>query len=199
MRPQTLRLTTPLSEEDVSSLKIGDRVFLSGVLYGARDAAHKRLVELIERGEPLPFDCAGQVIYYVGPTPPKPGQVIGSAGPTTATRMDKYAPLLMARGLKGMIGKGGPRSKDVVEAMMRYKCVYFLATGGAAALIAKRFKRSEVVAYEDLGPEALFRFEVEDFPVIVVNDIYGGDLFEEGIKHYARSGSTRAEEGRKER
>ncbi|MBI3989019.1 MAG: fumarate hydratase C-terminal domain-containing protein [candidate division NC10 bacterium] len=186
MDAEAIRLTTPLTDEDVSRLRMGDRVLLDGILYGARDAAHKRLVELIEKGGKLPFDLAGQVIYYVGPTPPKPGQVIGSAGPTTATRMDKYAPVLMAKGLKGTIGKGGPRSKEMREAMMVYRSIYFLTTGGASALIARHFRRSEVVAYADLGPEALFRFEVEDFPAIVVNDIYGGDLFEEGIRRYAR-------------
>lgn len=183
---KAVRLTTPLADQDVATLRAGDRALLTGILYGARDAAHQRLVGLIERGERLPFDLEGQVIYYVGPTPPKPGRVIGSAGPTTATRMDAYAPLLMARGLKGTIGKGGPRSREVIEAMKQYRCVYFLTTGGAAALIAKHFKKSEVVAYADLGPEAVFKLEVEDFPVVVVNDIYGGDLFEEGVKRYAR-------------
>lgn len=186
MDAEAIRLMTPLTDEDVSRLRIGDRVLLSGVLYGARDAAHKRMVEEIEKGRELPFEPRGQVIYYVGPTPPKPGQVIGSAGPTTATRMDAYTPVLLAKGLKGTIGKGGPRSKDVREAMVQHRAIYFLTTGGAAALAAKHFRRSEVVAYEDLGPEALFRFEVENFPVIVVNDIYGGDLFEEGIRRYAR-------------
>ncbi len=186
MDAEIIRLTTPLADPDVSRLRIGDQVLLNGILYGARDAAHKRLVELIEKGGELPFDLTGQVIYYVGPTPPKPGQVIGSAGPTTATRMDTYTPVLLARGLKGTIGKGGPRSQEVREAMRRHRAVYFLTTGGASALIARHFVKSEVVAYADLGPEALFRFDVKDFPAIVVNDIYGGDLFEEGIKRYAR-------------
>ncbi|MFN3476743.1 MAG: fumarate hydratase C-terminal domain-containing protein, partial [Candidatus Methylomirabilales bacterium] len=134
---EVIRLTTPLADEDVAALKAGDRVLFNSVLYGARDAAHRRMVELIEKGGALPIDLQGQVIYYVGPTPPKPGRVIGSAGPTTAPRLDQYAPALMMKGLKGTIGKGGPRSKEVRDAMIRYRCVYFLVTGGAAALIAK--------------------------------------------------------------
>jgi len=175
------KLTTPLSDEDVSKLKAGDIVYLNGVLYTARDAAHKRLVDLILNGEELPFDLKGAVIYYVGPTPPKPGEVIGSAGPTTSYRMDPYAPILIEHGLKGMIGKG-KRNEAVREACVKHKAVYFGATGGAAALIAKAIKKAEVIAYPELGPEAIRRLEVEDFPVVVVNDVYGNDLYEEGRK-----------------
>ena len=180
-----IRLQTPLQDDDIEKLHAGDRVLLSGVLYTGRDAAHKRLFELLEAGQPLPVDLRGQVIYYVGPTPAKPGQVIGSAGPTTSGRMDAYAPALIAYGLKGMIGKG-LRSHAVLDAMKEHKAVYFGATGGAAALLARRIKKAEVVAYEDLGTEAIRRLEVEDFPVIVVNDARGGDLYAEGVKAYAR-------------
>jgi len=175
------RLTTPLSDEDVSKLKAGDIVYLNGTLYTARDAAHKRLVDLILSGEELPFELKGAVIYYVGPTPPKPGEPIGSAGPTTSYRMDPYAPILIEHGLKGMIGKG-KRNQAVRDACQKHKAVYFGATGGAAALIAKAIKKAEVIAYPELGPEAVRRIEVEDFPVVVVNDIYGNDLYEEGRK-----------------
>ena len=175
------KLKTPLSDEDVSKLKSGDIVYLSGVMYTARDAAHKRLVDLILSGDELPFDVNGTVIYYVGPTPPKPGDPIGSAGPTTSYRMDPYAPILIEHGLKGMIGKG-KRNEAVKEACKKHKAVYFGATGGAAALIAKAIKEAEVIAYPELGPEAVRRIEVEDFPVVVVNDIDGNDLYEEGRK-----------------
>ncbi len=181
----TTLLTTPLTDHVVENLKIGERVFINGEIYTARDAAHKRLVELLNKGQELPFDIRGSIIYYVGPTPPKPGQAIGAAGPTTSYRMDPYAPALIARGLKGMIGKGA-RSKDVREAMMRHKAVYFAATGGAGALISKSIRKAEIVAYEDLGTEAIRRLEVENFPVTVVNDIYGNDLYEEGQKRYKR-------------
>ncbi len=176
-------LTTPLSDEDVSKLKAGDIVYLNGVLYTARDAAHKRLVDLINEGKELPFDLQGAVIYYVGPTPPKPGEVIGSAGPTTSYRMDPYAPILIEKGLKGMIGKG-KRNQAVREACKKHKAVYFGAVGGAAALIAKAIKKAEVIAYPELGPEAIRRLEVENFPVVVVNDVYGNDLYEEGRKKW---------------
>ena len=178
-----IRLQAPLTDQDVAGLRAGDTVLLSGVIYTGRDAAHKRLYELLQSGKPLPMDIRGQVIYYVGPTPAKPGQIIGSAGPTTAGRMDAYAPLLIEHGLKGMIGKG-KRSEAVKDAMKRHKAVYFGATGGAAALLSRRIKKAEVVAYEDLGPEAIHRLEVEDFPVIVINDIHGGDLYEEGAEIY---------------
>ncbi len=180
-----IRLKTPLSNADVEKLKAGDKVLLNGVIYTGRDAAHKRLFDLLQGGKPLPIDLKGQVIYYVGPAPAKPGQVIGSAGPTTSGRMDAYSPKLIEMGLKGMIGKG-MRKKEVVEAMKKYKAVYFAATGGAGALLAKAIKKAQVVAYEDLGPEAINRLEVQDFPVIVVNDTEGNDLYQEGMRKYAR-------------
>jgi len=180
-----VRMTTPLSEEDLGKLKIGDKVLLNGVIYTGRDAAHKRLFDLIQQGKELPIDVRGQVIYYVGPSPAKPGQAIGSAGPTTSYRMDTFSPKLMELGLKGMIGKGN-RSKEVVEAMKKYKAIYFGATGGAGALIARSIKKSEIVAYEDLGPEAIRRLEVEDFPAVVINDTKGNDLYEEGAKKYRK-------------
>ena len=180
-----IRLITPLSTQDVEKLNIGDKVLLSGVLYTGRDAAHKRLFDLIADGKELPIDIQGQVIYYVGPTPAKPGKPIGSAGPTTSYRMDSFAPKLIELGLKGMIGKGN-RSQAVIDAMKQYKAVYFGATGGAGALIAKKIKKAEIVAYPDLGPEAIRRLEVEDFPVTVVNDTKGNDLYVEGIKRYAQ-------------
>jgi len=179
------RLRTPLKEEDILSLRAGDKVLITGEIYTARDAAHKRLVELLERGEKLPIDLKGRIIYYVGPSPAKPGQVIGSAGPTTSYRMDKYTPALLKEGLKATIGKG-MRSKEVREALREYKAVYFVAVGGAGALLSKRIKKAEVVAYEDLGPEAIRKLEVEDFPVIVGNDAFGGDIFEEGIRKYRK-------------
>jgi fumarate hydratase subunit beta len=182
---EPIRLKPPLSDEDVEKLKIGDRILINGTIYTGRDAAHKRLLDLLKRGKALPFDIKGQIIYYVGPTPPKPGQAFGSAGPTTSYRMDAYAPSLIERGLKGMIGKG-MRSEAVKEAMRKYKAVYFAATGGAGALLAKRVKKAEVVAYEDLGPEAIRRLEVEDLPVIVINDVRGDDLYIEGEKKYRR-------------
>jgi len=182
---QPIRLKTPLSNADVEKLKAGDKVLLNGVIYTGRDAAHKRLFDLLKEGKPLPIDIQGQVIYYVGPAPAKPGQAIGSAGPTTSGRMDAYSPKLMEIGLKGMIGKG-MRKKEVVEAMKKYKAVYFAATGGAGALLAKAIKKAEIVAYEDLGPEAINRLEVVDFPVIVVNDTKGNDLYQQGMQQYAR-------------
>lgn len=183
---EPIRIETPLSDEDVERLRAGDRVLISGVIYTGRDAAHKRLVDLIDRGEKLPLDIEGQIIYYVGPTPARPGKPIGSAGPTSSYRMDSYSPKLMEKGLKGMIGKG-MRSKEVIEAMKKYKAVYMAAVGGAAALIARRIKKSEIIVYEDLGPEAIRRLEVEDFPVIVVNDVWGNDLYVEGMRRYERS------------
>jgi len=182
---ESVSISTPLTNEILEKLRIGDRVLISGVIYSARDAAHKRLVQLVEKGEELPFDIAGQIIYYVGPTPPKPGNPIGSAGPTTSYRMDPYAPILMAKGLKGMIGKGA-RGKEVKNAMMKYKAIYFAAVGGTGALISKRIKKAEIVAYEDLGTEAIRRMVVEDFPAVVVNDIYGKDLYEEGKIKYKK-------------
>ena len=182
---EVLSLTTPLADTDIEDLHVGDRVRFSGVLLTARDAAHKRLVELIDADRSLPIDLHGQVLYYVGPTPPRPGTVIGSAGPTTGGRMDAYAPRLMALGIKGMIGKGG-RSHVVREAMQQHKCVYFGAVGGAGALLSKFIQSSEILAYEDLGTEAIRRLVVEDFPGIVINDVHGNDLYEDGRTQYAR-------------
>jgi fumarate hydratase subunit beta len=182
---QTIRLKTPLTDADVEKLKAGDKVLITGVIYTGRDAAHKRLFDLLKEGKPLPVDLKGQIIYYVGPAPTKPGHVYGSAGPTTSGRMDAYSPKLMEIGLKGMIGKG-MRKKEVTEAMKKYKAVYFAATGGAGALLAKSVKKAEIVAYEDLGPEAISRLEVVDFPVIVVNDTKGNDLYQQGMQQYAR-------------
>jgi fumarate hydratase subunit beta len=180
-----IKLKTPLRDEDVEKLNIGDKVLLTGVIYTGRDAAHKRLFDLIEAGKELPIDVRGQVIYYVGPAPAKPGKPIGSAGPTTSYRMDAYAPKLMELGLKGMIGKGN-RGADVVEAMKKHKAIYFGATGGAGALLARSIKKAETVAYEDLGPEAIQRLEVEDFPAVVINDTKGNDLYVEGAKKYRK-------------
>ncbi|HWR70422.1 MAG TPA: Fe-S-containing hydro-lyase [Dehalococcoidia bacterium] len=180
------RIALPLTDETVASLKAGDDVLLSGIMYVGRDSAHKRIVEAMDQGKPLPFDIRGQTIYYMGPSPAKPGKVIGSAGPTTSGRMDSYSPRLMAEGLKGMVGKG-MRTSTVKEAMKKYKAVYFAAIGGAGALISKAIKKSEVIAYEELGAEALLRIEVADFPVIVINDVYGGDLYEEGKAKYRKS------------
>lgn len=179
-----VRLTTPLTDETAANLRIGQQVLINGVIYTGRDAAHKRLVELLDQGKELPVDLRGQIIYYVGPSPAPPGRVIGSAGPTTAGRMDAYAPRLIEIGLKGMIGKGA-RSEAVTEAMKKYGAVYFAAVGGAAALISKCIEQAEVVAYPDLGPEAIYKFTVKDFPAIVVNDAFGGDLYQEGRKIYA--------------
>jgi fumarate hydratase subunit beta len=179
----TLNIKSPLDEETIKKLKAGDQVFISGVIYTARDAAHKRLVEALDKGEKLPFDLTNQTVYYMGPSPAKPGQVIGSAGPTTSGRMDSYAPRLMSAGLKGMIGKGN-RSQAVKDAIKKYKAVYFAAIGGAGALISKSIKKAEVIAYEDLGAEAIRRLEVKNFPVTVINDIYGSDLYEQGKAKY---------------
>ena len=180
-----MKLTTPLTDEKIAQLHAGETVEITGTIYVARDAAHKRMVETLDRGEKLPVDLSGQIVYYMGPSPTKPGKVIGSACPTTSGRMDRYAPRLMEIGLKGMIGKG-LRAAPVKEAIKKYKTVYFAATGGAAALIAQRIKKATVMAYEELGAEALQKLEVEDFPVIVVNDMYGGDAYEDGKKKYAR-------------
>ena len=179
------KIVLPLTDDVVESLRAGDNVLLNGVMYVARDAAHKRMIEALDQGKPLPFDIRRQTIYYMGPSPARPGQVIGSAGPTTSGRMDIYAPRLISDGLKGMIGKG-MRSKPVKEAMTKYRAVYFAAIGGAGALISKSIKKSEVVAYGELGAEALLRIEVEDFPATVVNDIHGGDLYEEGKARYRK-------------
>jgi fumarate hydratase subunit beta len=180
-----MKLTTPLTDEAIEKLRAGDKVSITGVIYVGRDAAHKRMVAALDAGESLPFAPQGQIIYYMGPAPAKPGDPIGSAGPTTSYRMDPYAPRMMEAGLKGMIGKGN-RSMPVREAMQQHKAVYMSAIGGAGALIAKSIKKAEVIAYSDLGAEALRRLEVEDFPAIVVNDIYGGDAYQDGLKQYSR-------------
>ena len=178
-------ITAPLTDEVIAGLRAGDRVLLTGTVLAARDAAHKRLVELVDKGEPLPVDLAGQIIYYAGPSPAKPGKPIGSVGPTTSGRMDAYTPALLDLGLKGMIGKGY-RSQAVKDAIVRNKAVYFASVGGAAALNAQCVTAARVVAYEDLGPEAIREMDVVDFPVIVVNDIYGGDIYEEGRRQFER-------------
>ncbi len=179
-----IKITAPITDDSViENLKAGDLVLISGVIYTARDAAHKRIVEALDRGETLPFDLKGQIIYYAGPAPAKPGRPIGSVGPTTSYRMDPYAPRLLEVGLKGMIGKG-TRSKEVIDAIVKYKGVYFGAVGGAAAYLARCVKEAEVIAYEDLGPEAVRRLVVVDFPAFVVNDIYGNDLYRIGKCKY---------------
>jgi fumarate hydratase subunit beta len=181
------KIEAPLTDDVLKDLKSGDNVLISGIIYTGRDAAHKRLCDLIKEGKELPFNVEGQIIYFVGPTPPKPGHVIGSAGPTTSYRMDPYSPILIEKGLKGMIGKG-TRSQEVKDSMVKYKAVYFAAIGGAGALISKCIKEAEIIAYEDLGPEAIRKLRVEDFPVVVVNDIYGNDLYEMGRAKYRVEG-----------
>ncbi|MEK7289895.1 MAG: Fe-S-containing hydro-lyase [Planctomycetota bacterium] len=178
-------IKTPLNDDDISRLKIGDKVLISGVIYTARDAAHKRLIALIDQGRELPFDVQNQIIYYVGPSPARLGMPIGSCGPTTSCRMDVYTPKLLERGLKATIGKGN-RSEVVIEAMKRYRAVYFAATGGAAALLSGAVIKMDVIAYQDLGAEAIMRLEVSNFPVVVANDIYGNDLYKEGVAKYER-------------
>ncbi|MDT3700012.1 MAG: Fe-S-containing hydro-lyase [Thermincola sp.] len=176
-------ISTPLTDDIVEKLRAGDKISINGVVLTGRDAAHKKLFELIKAGQELPVDLKDQIIYYVGPSPARPGQIIGSAGPTTSGRMDAYTPALLNLGLKGMIGKG-LRSPAVLDSLKKNKAVYFAATGGAAALISKRIIKSEVIAYPELGPEAIHRLEVANFPVIVVNDIYGGDLYQQGRELY---------------
>jgi fumarate hydratase subunit beta len=177
------KIRLPLTDRTIADLKAGDAVLLSGVLYTARDAAHQRMVAALERGERLPFDIRGQTLYYVGPSPAPPGRVIGSAGPTTSSRMDEFTPALLAAGLKGMIGKG-PRSAEVRDAIKKYRAVYFAAVGGVGALLSQSIEKAEVVAYPDLGPEAVLRLEVKDFPATVINDVTGRDLYEEGSVAY---------------
>ncbi len=179
------KILSPLDEKTLKSLKAGEAVVISGILYVARDAAHKRMIEALDQGKALPFDIKGQTIYYMGPSPARPGGVIGSAGPTTSGRMDTYSPRLIAAGLKAMIGKGA-RSPAVREAMQQYGAVYFATIGGAGALISRSIKKADIIAYKELGAEAVLRLEVEDFPAIVVNDIYGGDLYQEGKARYRR-------------
>ena len=179
------KITTPLTDDVIEKLHAGDAVQITGAIYVGRDSAHKRMIAALDAGEELPLDPQGQIIYYMGPSPARPGRPIGSAGPTTSYRMDPYAPRMLEEGLKGMIGKGN-RSMPVREAMQQHKAVYLSAIGGAGALIAKSIKKAEVIAYDDLGAEALRQLEVEDFPAIVVNDIYGGDAYEDGLKQYSR-------------
>ncbi len=178
-----IHLQTPLTDEDLEQLKIGDKVLISGTMYTGRDAAHKRLVELIENGQELPFDIKGQIIYYVGPAPAKPGMAVGSAGPTTSYRMDSYAPVLLDAGLKGMVGKG-PRGQVVIESMVKNKAVYLAAIGGAAVVIAKAIKEAKVIAYEDLGTEAIREMKIENFPCFVANDVRGNDIYTEAVEKY---------------
>ncbi len=182
---KVFHLETPLSREDVSSLKSGDRVSITGTVYTARDAAHRRLFELIEAGRELPIPIEGQIIYYVGPSPAPPGRPIGAAGPTTSYRMDPFAPKLLELGLRGMIGKG-KRSKAVKDAMVQYKGVYMAAIGGAGALMSRAVKSARVVAYEELGPEAIRELKVLNLPAIVVNDTHGNDLYVEGREQYRK-------------
>ncbi|MBU8768944.1 Fe-S-containing hydro-lyase [Cytobacillus oceanisediminis] len=177
------KVSSPIDEQVLISLKAGDRVLISGTIYTARDAAHKRMSEALQKGEDLPFNIKGQTIYYVGPTPAKPGQIIGSAGPTTSGRMDKYTPSLLDRGLKGMIGKGY-RSQEVIDSMKKNKAVYFAAIGGSGALIARSIKSMEVIAYEDLGPEAIFKLTVENFPAVVIIDSEGTDWYQAGKEQF---------------
>jgi fumarate hydratase subunit beta len=176
-------INLPLNDKIIAELKTGDNILLHGVIYAARDAAHKRIVTALDNGETVPFELKDQTIYYMGPTPARPVQVIGSAGPTSSYRMDIYAPRLMAAGLKGMIGKG-QRTQPALDAMNKYKAVYFAAIGGTGALIAKSIKKAEVIAYEELGAEAVLRLEVDNFTVTVINDIYGGDLYRQGKAKY---------------
>ena len=180
-----INITSPIDTETIEKLTAGTRVLISGVIYTARDAAHYRLIQALDKGERLPFNPEGQTIYYMGPSPARPDHIIGSAGPTTSGRMDIYTPRLIAAGIRAMIGKGS-RSPEVKEAIKRYKAVYFAATGGASALLAKSIKQVRVVAYEDLGTEAILQLNVENFPAIVANDIYGNDLFEQGKARYRR-------------
>jgi len=178
-------IETPVTEEFIEKLRVGDCLYITGNLYTGRDAAHKKLIELLKEKKSLPIDLKGQFIYYVGATPPRPGKPIGSAGPTTSYRMDLYAPTLYSLGLKGTIGKGS-RSKEVKESLKKYKAVYLTAIGGTGALISKRVETAEIIAYPELGPEAIYRLKVKDFPSIVINDIYGGDLYEKGKNQYRK-------------
>jgi fumarate hydratase subunit beta len=180
-----MNITSPISAQVIEELTAGTSVLISGVIYTARDAAHQRIIQALDNKEELPFELKGQTIYYMGPSPAPPGKVIGAAGPTTSRRMDGYTPRLLAAGLKAMIGKGS-RSDEVKKAIKKYKAVYLATTGGAGALLAKSVRKIEPVAYEDLGPEAVMRLTVENFPAVVANDIYGGDLAELGRKEYRR-------------
>ena len=185
--PPPKRLQTPLVDDQILDLRAGDAVLIDGVLYGARDAAHARLVATLEAGRPLPIDLTGAIIYYVGPAPAKPGQSIGSAGPTTSSRMDRFAPSLYAAGLKATIGKGY-RTPPVREAIQRHSALYLAAIGGSGALLSQRIVSSEIVAYEELGPEAIYRFDVRDFPAIVINDAHGNDLYQQARSEWRIEG-----------
>jgi fumarate hydratase subunit beta len=185
---EAVHITTPLDRKTIKELTAGTPVLISGIIYTARDAAHKRLVEALKKREELPFTLRGQTIYYTGPSPARPGRSIGSVGPTTSSRMDVYTPRLLAAGVRAIIGKGN-RSMEVREAMQKYKTVYLIATGGAGALLAQSVKKAAVVAYEDLGPEAIRMLTVDNFPAIVANDIYGNDLFEQGKAKYRKEKS----------
>jgi fumarate hydratase subunit beta len=180
---QAKKVKLPLNDKTLRKFRAGDNLLLTGTMYAARDAAHRRMFEALEQGKPPPFDIKGATIYYTGPSPARPGRIVGSAGPTTSGRMDVYTPFLVAKGLKGMVGKG-PRSKAVKDALVQYGAVYLGAVGGAGALISQSIKKSQVVAYEELGPESIRQLEVANFPVTVINDIYGGDLYEEGKARY---------------
>ncbi|MCX5807858.1 MAG: Fe-S-containing hydro-lyase [Proteobacteria bacterium] len=179
------KITTPLEDSVIEGLRTGEKVFLSGYIYTARDAAHKRFIDALEKGEKLPLDIKGQIIYYCGPSPAPPGKVIGACGPTTSSRMDAYSPKMLSLGLKGMIGKG-KRSQAVKDVIKEYKAIYFGATGGAGALLSKSVVSSEAIAYEDLGPEAVVKLEVKNMPLFVINDIHGNDLYEAGIQRYKK-------------
>jgi fumarate hydratase subunit beta len=185
-----LRISAPLDEKTISGLHAGDEVLVNGIVFGARDAVHIKLAELIRTDAKLPFDITGQIIYYVGPTPGCSGDGVGSAGPTTSSRMDFCTPSLISHGLKGMIGKG-PRSRDVTEAIVKYRAVYLGAIGGIGALLGEKIVHAEVAAYGELGPEALWKFVVEDFPVIVINDMYGGDWYKEAVSRQPSAISSR--------
>ena len=180
-------ITSPFEAEAVEKLKVGTRVLISGVVYTARDAAHKRLVQAINNGEELPFNIEGQTLYYMGPSPARPGQIIGSAGPTTSSRMDIYTPPLLTVGLRAIIAKGN-RSEEVKEAIKKHRAVYFVTIGGAGALLSKAIKKAKVIAYPELAAEAIMQLELEGFPAIVANDIYGGDLFIQGRAAYRKGG-----------
>jgi len=182
-----INITSPLEAEVVEKLKVGTRVLISGVVYTARDAAHKRLVQAINNGEELPLNIKGQTLYYMGPSPARPGQIIGSAGPTTSSRMDIYTPPLLAVGLRAMIGKGS-RSEEAREAIKKHRAVYFVTIGGAGALLSKAIKKAKVIAYPELAAEAIMQLELEGFPAIVANDLYGGDLFIQGKDGYRKGG-----------
>ncbi len=184
-----IRLYPPLSEADVVALNVGDRVRLSGLLYGARDAAHNRMVELLDQGKPLPVDLRGHVLYYVGPTPAPPGRPIGAAGPTTSLRMDAYAPRMYEYGVKATIGKGN-RNPAVIESLVKHRAVYLIAIGGLGATLSQRIRAARVIAYPELGTEALWEFQVEDFPAIVANDARGRDVFKEGQETWAKELAT---------